>query len=65
MCSFDRAILVGGVSSCGIDFISKGLKEFMHFGVFVEFPALVHDDTFVVAVGGGVFAKCFLHPIEG
>ena len=42
----------------------KRVKQFVHFGVSAWFSALVHDNTFVVTVGGGVFLEDFLNPIE-
>jgi hypothetical protein len=50
--SFNRTILVGGVSTSRVDSIVKFFKERDNERIFVEFTTLVKDNIFVVDIRG-------------
>lgn len=51
MCTFNRAVLVGRISTSGANVVVKTFEESLDLGVLVEFTTLVHVDILVSAPG--------------
>jgi hypothetical protein len=62
MGTFNRAILVRRVGTCGEDGVAKFRKESTDFGVVVELATLVHVDVFVGSIFGTVDSEPVAEP---
>ena len=57
MRAFNRAVLIGGVGTCGAHFVFEALEETADFRVMVEFSALVQVDVLTRRTGRMVLEK--------